>query len=153
MKTLTALLVIGMFLTTVAMADDADDVEAVVREHFTTLNAGNMDAHLEQHHVAQLNRFMRNGLRVHFSSFEEQKNQIRTVYDNGSKYDLQLRDVEVNVYGNSAVVSAYMTGNIVRGNGNTVSVADRYSAMLVKQGGQWKTVHTHNSPLRIPPTQ
>jgi len=153
MKALTTLLVVGMFLTTVAIADDADDAKAVVLEHFATLNAGNMDAHLEQHHVAQLNRFMRNGLRVHFSSFEEQKNQIRTVYDNGSKYNLQLRDVEVNVYGNSAVVSAYMTGNIVRGNGNTVSVADRYSAMLVKQGGQWKTVHTHNSPLRIPPTQ
>ena len=152
MKTLTALLVIGMFLTTVAMADDADDVEAVVREHFTTLNAGNMDAHLEQHHVAQLNRFMRNGLRVHFSSFEEQKNQIRAVYDNGSKYNLQLRDVEVNVYGNSAVFSGYLTGTIVRRNG-TVSVTDRYSAMLVKQGGQWKTVHTHNSALRIPPTQ
>ncbi len=153
MKALTTLLVVGMFLTTVAMADDADDVEAAVLEHFATLNAGNMDAHFEQHHIAQFNRFSRNGLRVHFSSLEEQKNQIRTVYDNGSKYNLQLRDVEVNVYGNSAVVSAYMTGNIVRGNGNTVSVTDRYSATLVKQGGQWKTVHTHSSGLRIPPTQ
>ena len=152
MKTLATLFVVSMFLTTVAMADDADDAKAVVLEHFTTLNAGNMDAHLEQHHIAQLNRFMRNGLRVHFSSFEEQKNQIRTVYDNGSKYNLQLRDVEVNVYGNSAVVSGYLTGNIVRRNG-TVSVTDRYSAMLIKQGGQWKTVHTHNSQLRIPPTQ
>ena len=152
MKTLATLFVVSMFLTTVAMADDADDAKAAVLEHFTTLNAGNMDAHLEQHHIAQLNRFMRNGLRVHFSSFEEQKNQIRAVYDNGSKYNLQLRDVEVNVYGNSAVVSGYLTGNIVRRNG-TVSVTDRYSAMLIKQGGQWKTVHTRNSQLRIPPTQ
>ncbi len=153
MKALATLLAIGMFATTVAIADDADDAKAVVLEHFATLTAGNMNAHLEQHHVAQLNRFMRNGLRVHFSSLEEQKNQIRAVYDNGSKYNLGLRDVEVNVYGNTAVVSGYLTGNIVRGNGNTVSVTDRYSATLVKQGGQWKTVHTHNSRLNIPPEQ
>jgi len=153
MKTLTTLFVVGMFLTTVAVADDADDVKAVALEHFATLNAGNMDAHLQQHHVPQFNRFVRNGLRVHFSSLEEQKNQIQTVYKNGSKYNLRLRDIEVNVYGNTAVVISYLTGNIVRGNGNTLSVTDRLSMTMIKQGGQWKAVHHHFSPLRIPPTQ
>ena len=153
MKALTTLLVVGMFLMPAALADDADDVQAAVLDHFATLNAGNMANHIEQHHMPQLNRFTRGGLRVHFSSLEEQKNQIRTVYENGSKYNLQLRDVEVNVYGNTAVLSCYVVGNILRGNGNRESVTDRFSVTMIKQGGQWKEVHQHFSPLRIPPTQ
>ena len=153
MKALTTLLVVGMFLTTGAMADDVDDVKAVALEHFATLNAGNMDAHLQRHHVPQFNRFTRNGLRTHFSSLDEQKNQIQTVYKNGSQYNLSLREVEVNVYGNTAVVISYLTGNIVRGNGNRLSVTDRLSMTMIKQGGQWKEVHNHFSPVRIPPTQ
>ena len=54
-------MVVGIFLTTVAMADDVDDVKAVVREYFATLNAGNQDAHLQQHHMAQYNRFTTGG--------------------------------------------------------------------------------------------
>ena len=57
------------------MADDVDDVKAVVREYFATLNAGNQDAHLQQHHMAQYNRFTTGGLRWHFDSIEEQQQQ------------------------------------------------------------------------------
>ena len=153
MKALTTLLVVGMFLTTVTMADDADDAKAVVLEHFATLNAGNMANHIEQHHMPQLNRFTRGGLRWHFGSLDEQKNQIQNSVNNGSVWNLQLRDIEVNVYGNTAVLSCYAVGNILRGNGNRVSVTDRVSVTMVKQGGQWKEVHQHFSPLRIPPLQ
>ncbi len=153
MKALTTLLVVGMFLTTVAIADDADDVEAVVREHFATLNAGDQDAHMQQHHIPAYNRFLIGGLRQHFDSVEEQKQQIRNTFELGSKYNLGLRDVEVNIYGDSAVLSCYVVGSILRPNGNTVQRRDRYSATLVKQGGQWKAVHAHTSPLIIQPTQ
>ena len=40
MKALTTLLVVGMFLTTVAMADDVDDVRAEMERYFAALNAG-----------------------------------------------------------------------------------------------------------------
>ncbi len=153
MKALTTLLVVGMFLTTVAMADDADDVEAVVREHFTTLNSGDQDAHLQRHHIPAYNRFTVGGLRWHFDSVEEQKQQIRNTFEQGSQYNLSLRDVEVSIHGDSAVVSCYVVGSILRPNGNTIQRRDRYSAMLLKQGGQWMAVHAHASPLIIQPTQ
>ena len=66
-----------MFLTTVAVADHADDVEAVVREHFATLNAGDQDAHLHHHHIAEYNRFTLTGLRWHFDSVEEQSSKSK----------------------------------------------------------------------------
>ncbi len=153
MKVLTTLLVVGMSLMPVAIADDAEDVEAVVREHFATLNAGDQVAHMQQHHVPVYNRFTINGLRNHFDSIEEQQQQIQSVFDQGSKYNLRLTDVEVSVFGDSAVLSGYVVGSILRPNGNTIQRTDRYSAMLVKQGGQWKTVHAHASALRIPPPQ
>ena len=46
MKALTTLIVIGMFTTAVAMADDADDVRVAVLRHYAALNAGDADAYI-----------------------------------------------------------------------------------------------------------
>ena len=40
MKALTTLLVVGMFLTTVAVADDVDDVKAALNGLFAARNTG-----------------------------------------------------------------------------------------------------------------
>ncbi len=45
MKALTALLVIGMFATAVAMADDADDVKAAEMDFRAKESAGNVDGY------------------------------------------------------------------------------------------------------------
>ena len=44
MKPLTTLWVVGMFATTVAMADDVDDVKAAVQNYFAALNSGDVNA-------------------------------------------------------------------------------------------------------------
>ncbi len=51
MKTWTALFVIGMFATTVAMADDVDDVKAAVQSYFDAINSGNA-AGVARHRIA-----------------------------------------------------------------------------------------------------
>ena len=43
MKALTTLCVIGMFLTTVTLADDADDVKAAEKDFRANGKAGNVD--------------------------------------------------------------------------------------------------------------
>ncbi len=43
MKALTALLVVGMFATRVAMADDVDDIKAAEDSYYAAINSG--DAH------------------------------------------------------------------------------------------------------------
>ncbi len=45
MKALTTLLVVGMFATAVAMADDVDDVKAAVQRDFVSRNSGDVDAY------------------------------------------------------------------------------------------------------------
>ena len=54
----------------------------------------------------------------------------------------------MQVYGDTAVFTAYEVGNIVFGNGFTNQGPWRYTAVLVKRDGVWKQVHRHASPLR-----
>ena len=42
MKAITTLFVVGMFVTTLAMADDVDDVKATIRGHFDAVNSGDV---------------------------------------------------------------------------------------------------------------
>ena len=64
--------------------------------------------------------------------------------------DLQLRHLNVKVYGNVAVVTGYVVGTETSPDGTTEEVANRRTAVLVKQGGQWKEAHIHISPLVAP---
>jgi len=149
MKALTTLLVVGMFATAVAMADDVDDVKAAEKSHFSALSAGNAAAYV-QHHSPELTRFISVGLRWDFGSLEEQRNQIQTAFDAGSDYTLGLRQLEVKVYGDAAVATSYVVGTVARPNGTTEQATWRRSSFWIKQGGGWKEVHFHQSQLSIP---
>ena len=56
MKALTTLFVVGMFLTTPAMADDVDDVKAAVQGYFAALNSGDANA-VFQYRIAERSSF------------------------------------------------------------------------------------------------
>ncbi len=150
MKTFTTLLVIGMFTTAVAMADDADDVRAALQRYTIALTTGDASA-LMQLHAAASNTFgPGGGLLETFDSLEERRNSFQATRDSGFKLNVQLRHVEVSVYGDSAVTTSYAVGTVTQSSGTTVRVNNRLTTVWVKQGGQWKEVHRHLSPVRLP---
>ena len=151
MKALTTLLVIGMFTTAVAMADDVDDVKAAVRNNYAALNAGDARA-LMQLHAAQNTRFGPSGsLLETFDSLEERRKAFQAAFDAGLKYNLQARHIDVRVYGNlTAVATWYGVGTLINPDGRTARINNRITTVLVKQGGQWKRTHVHISPVRLP---
>jgi len=146
MKAVTTLLVIGMFATAVGMADDADDVRAAVQGHYAALNAGDASA-LMQLQAAESTRFGPRGeLLEKFDSREERRNQ-QDVFEAGPKYNLQGRHIDVRIYGSStAVATSYGVGSLTFSD-VTTQVNNRITAVLIKQGGQWKVVHRHISPV------
>ncbi len=151
MKALTTLFVVGMFLTTVAMADDVDDVKAAVQGDFVSRNSGDAYAYAQ----AFLEGFTRFGfggqLLERVDSLEELRKDRQARFDAGVKFNLQDRHTDVSLYGNStAVVTSYRVGTLTLPNGNTVRINNRITTVLVKQGGQWKIAHVHDSPLRLP---
>ncbi len=151
MKTLTTLLVIGMFATAVGVADDADDVKAAVQGHYAALNAGDASA-LMQLQAAESTTFGPGGALLEQSdSLEERRKTRQAEFDAGLKYNLQARHIDVRVYGNStAVTTHYGVGRITFPDGTTGQPNNRITKVWIKQGGQWKAVHNHLSPVRLP---
>ncbi len=151
MKALTTLLVVGMFLTPAALADDADDVKAAGQRFYAALNAGDAGTVI-QLHVAGNTRFgLGGGLLETFDSLEDRRKSFQATVDAGVKLNIQGRHIDVRVYGNStAVATSYGVGTITQPNGTAVQFNNRITRVLVKQGGQWKQVHRHISPLRGP---
>ena len=140
MKALTTLFVIGMFATAVAMADDVDDVKAAVQKYITALNTGDVTAYV-QSRMPEYSAFGGGGLVERYHSLEEQRNRFQGNINSGVQFNLQIRHLDVRVYGNAAIV----TGYTVSGNN-----ADQRTSVWIKQGGQWKQAHRHTSPLRGP---
>ena len=148
MKALTTLLVVGMFLMPVAVADDADDVKAAVQSYIAAINAGNSSA--MNYRSAGRSSFNGPGglLTRPTASLQEQKNDLDAQARAGVKRNYSITHMEVEVYGNTAVVTGYLTGSRTQPNGTVNQMRDRRTGVFVKQGGQWKEVHHHQSPLR-----
>ncbi len=144
MKALTTLFVIGMFLTTVTFADAADDVRAAEMDSRTQEDAGNVDGYFK-YMVPQFTIFPpTSGL----LSEAPDKKVTQARLDAGMKFDMQMRNFEVKVYGDTAVTTYYSVGTVQRPGSSTSERWNlRMTGVWIKQSGEWKLVHRHESPL------
>ena len=143
---LSVILVVGMFLTTVAMADDVDDVKAAVQRYIATLNDDDANTYV-QYRIPEYSVFAGGGLIERFHSLEEQRNGFQGRVDSGFRISRQLRHLDVKVYGIAAVVTGYMLGTNTAPDGTVNQQRSQRTGVWIKQGGQWKEVHRHSSPL------
>jgi ketosteroid isomerase-like protein len=90
MKVLTTLSVIGMFLTTAAMADDVDDVKAAELDLLAAENAGDMDR-LYRHVDPERTIFLPSGGLLAVAGGEKDKRRRQASFEAGLKFDLQVR--------------------------------------------------------------
>ena len=143
MKTITTLLVVGMFLTPVAVADDADDVKAAFLDFYASLRSGDVDGYMQHFSASGATAFETEGGLLSASTLEELRRNRQAAANGGNNPNVQLRNLEVRVYGNTAVLTGY---RVSPGNPGVA----RYTNVWVKQGGTWKRVHRHASPLKLP---
>ncbi len=143
MKALTTLFVAGMFLTTVAMADDVDDVKAAFLDFYASLRSGDVDGYIQHFSASGATAFETEGGLLSTSTLEELRRNRQAGASAGNNPNVQLRHMEVRVYGNTAVLTGY------RVSPNDQSIA-RYTNVWVKEGATWKRVHRHASLLRTP---
>ena len=147
MKKLNFMIILGLILaaSTSAMADDVADIKSAMEKHFATFNAGDAAGHVA-HHMASNSSFDADGgvLAVYDSS-EEESAELQASFDEGLKFDLKLVDLDVAVYGDTAVVTSLLTGTVTTPDGKTEEVKNRRTAVVVRDGSEWKEVHTHIS--------
>lgn len=142
-----------MFLTTVAMADDVDDVKALVHKYYAALNAGDANGRA-RYHMPEYSAFgPGGGILETMYSLEEQTKSYQSAYNAGQRVNVQIRHLNVRVYGNAAIVTGYVVGTLTNPDGKTIQLRGQRSGMWIKQGGQWREAHRHNSPIAPPSTQ
>ncbi len=141
MKVLTTLWVVGMFLMPAALADDADDVKAAFLDFYASLRSGDVDGYIQHFSASGATAFETDGGLLSASTLEELRRDRQAGASAGNNPNVRLRNLEVRVYGNTAVLTGYR-----------VSPDDvaRYTNVWVKEGGTWKRVHRHASPLSFP---
>lgn len=150
MKKLTAItMIFGLvvLLTTVAVAGDVEDIKKATLQHFVTFNAGDVAGHVEHHLKGHTGYGPNGGLLDVNESLKEEKKSLQADFDAGLKFNLQVRHLEVKVYGNTAVTTCYIVGTVTNPDGTTNQVMDRRTAVLIKKGRKWKEVHAHNSHI------
>ena len=146
MKALTTLVVVGMFLTTVAMADDVDNVKAAVQSYFDAINSGN-GAAVARHRIPEYSVFAGGGLIARSSSTVQQRDDFQALADAGRKLNLRIQHMDVRVYGNAAVVTGYLTGTNTASDSTVIQSRQQRTGVWIKQGGQWREVHRHAAQL------
>ncbi len=139
----------GLIFTPIALADDRDDVLAVIKQY------GDLEGDL-----AAQSKLMRSD-RVYITGgmrqTDEAKNmaiqmavrQAAEAADGGKmKFIAIIESPRVAIYGNVAVASFIRAFNTFPHNKppNPPGQATWVSLVLVKEGGKWGIAHTHQSP-------
>jgi ketosteroid isomerase-like protein len=60
---------------------------------------------------------------------------------------LRWRNLDIKVYGNTAITTGYVTGSITHPNGSAQLGSWRTSLVWVKTDGKWKVANDHTSEL------
>lgn len=137
----------------VAQNETADAVRQKIMDMGQLYKVGDFDAYLEGYAIGAT-RFRSRGdwLQPAYTeqSLAAQAARFKANYAAGARNDTTAEDIEVQVYGPTAVATYYMEGSITNTSGATRSVIRRVSQVFVEDGGTWKVVHTHLSDLTQP---
>ena len=119
------------------------EVKAAVMDIVGGYNSGNVDQ-IERRLAPQQNRFQgEGGFLTSFNTAD-----LRQAFQSRLKINIEVRNLEAAVYGDSAVATFLMSPTVTPANGTPRTEGPwRVSYFLNKQDGGWKVVHAHQSPL------
>ncbi len=120
------------------------EVKAAVMDIIAGFNSGNVDQ-VERRLAPQQNRFRGDG---GFLTGFVAGAEVRQAIQAGVKWNFEVYNLEVAVYGDSAIATFLTRENITTPNGPQRTEGPwRNSYFWNKQDGAWKLVHAHQSPL------
>ena len=119
------------------------EVAAAVADLVAGYNSGNVEQ-IEHRLAAQQNSFPSEG---GFLRSIVNAEELRGAFKSGLKLSFGMRELEVAVYGDTALTTGFFGGTVTRPNGTTSADGPwRASFVWHRQDGVWKIVHSHLSP-------
>ena len=141
-----AILFLGLLAGATAVhAQDAEDLRAAIERHYTAIHAGDIPAVIEQH-VPEMTWFANDGRLIMESGSGEAAERMGTVIEFGEA-NVYMNHFNAQIYGNVGVATFYLVSVPKEGSENS-SGTSRVTAVWVREGGEWKEAHHHESALK-----
>jgi ketosteroid isomerase-like protein len=135
-----------LFVATMARADDVSEVKAAEIAFNAAQNAGNIDA-MFRLSLPDRTVFGPGGGRLVAGWTEESKKRRQADFDAGRKIDYRIEELEVHIFGNTAVTTFYRIGTVKEVNQAAKPSHLRITGVWVRQPDGWKLAHRHESNL------
>ena len=123
-------------------ADDAADIASIADKIMDASNSGKADGIFENM-IAEPKVFGLTGRPL----WALDKEGMKAAFAAGWINDLEWRDLQIEVHGESAVGTALVDGTVTRPDSSVIQGPWRASNFWVKEAGQWKLAHYHASKL------
>ena len=143
--TLAPLLALFLFSGEVE-AGDKEDILRHMSNVYAAINAGDVDSIP----FTPFTRFeIDGGLLSTYSESDliKRKEELKTAFAAGLKVNVQTVHENVEVYGTTAVLTAYEKVDMTPPGADPINHTSRVTIVLVKEKDEWKVVHVHLSYL------
>jgi ketosteroid isomerase-like protein len=135
----------SMFLTTAALAGDVDDIKAAEMDFRAKESAGNVEGYFAYKAPTYSIFPPTRGMLSEGQDIERAKAR----FGDAAQRDMQIRNIGVQLYGNTAVSTYYLISTTRRPGSEPQRRTLRMTGIWAKQDGQWKVVHRHESDLSL----
>jgi ketosteroid isomerase-like protein len=131
-----------LVITGDARAGDREDIIAIHKALFADWNASNIDA-VQQHYAANFTAFNPNGNLLTSWNWDS----VKAWHEENSVDIGEPQHLEINVVGNTAILTYYVRLTWGSSDGETETETRRSTTVMTKASGQWKYLHYHGSFL------
>jgi uncharacterized protein (TIGR02246 family) len=147
-KCVTAIVVVTACITFGATPSFAqeEEVRSAMLETLAAWSEGDFERFAEFYHPQSRGFLFDGGFLV--EGFDAEL--LRAAYEAGFRATMQVRDVDIRIFGDVAVTTAYADGSLTLPGGAVQNGTWRYTEVRVREGGTWKIVQYHFSPLDTP---
>ncbi len=143
----TVAMVVSLCPVLTVRAGDIEDIQALEQGHYAARTRGDVATWMS-YHVVGRDSFGPGGAKLETStSLEAERKKLEETLKSGAKYNHKLENIQVRIFGNTAIATSYITGTSTSPDGQVRPVSMRRTAVLVKDQGKWKEMHDHISPL------
>ena len=129
-----------------ALAQDAAEVRAAIERHYAAIHGNDIQAVIDQH-LPDFTWFSKDGRLLYEMGEDNSADRMGTTIDFGT-INVYMNYFDAQIYGDVAVATFYLVNTGTLGGQAPEFSTSRVTAVWVKDGGEWKEAHHHESPLR-----